>query len=82
MNPEFGCSLNKYVFEPIDAITAYNIKAQIEFALEKFEKRIDQLFVNVEPLEDLNTYDIDIIFNLKINNNQQQQISIRLNKVR
>lgn len=82
MNPEFGCRLSKYVFEPIDDITAYNIKAEIKFALEKFEPRIDNLFINVNPLEDLNTFDIDIIFNLKINNNKQQTISIRLNKIR
>ena len=82
MNPEFGCSLRKYIFEPIDPITAFNIKTEIKYSLEKYEKRIDQLSINVRPVEDLSTYDIDIIFNLKINNNLQQQISIRLNKVR
>ena len=68
--PDFGCPLYKYLFEPIDYITASNLKSIIEYSINKFETRIDQLYVNITPLEDQNTFNIDVIFNMKIKNKQ------------
>ncbi len=82
MYPDFGTKLNQYVFEPIDPITAFNIQKEIEFALTKYEPRIENLFINVTPQEDLNTYTIDVLFNLKINNTVQQKLILQLNKIR
>lgn len=83
MNPEFGCSLSKYLFEPIDYITAGDIQTEIIYAINKFETRIENLVVNINPLEDLNTFEIEVIFNMKIKNPEDTQtIIIKLNKIR
>lgn len=81
MNPEFGCRLDHYVFEPLDYITANSIKSEIIYALQKFEGRLSFLDVSVEPDEDNNTYIIDIYFSVSsiITN---QSINLKLNKVR
>lgn len=81
MNPTFGCALSKYLFEPIDGITTMSIKKAIKDSLQAFESRIDQLFINVVANEDLNSYDIEIIFNMKTSTNKQS-LSISLNKIR
>lgn len=83
MNPEFGCKLSKYVFEPIDYITAGDIQSEIIYAINKFESRVENLVVKVTPLEDLNTFEIEVIFNMKIKNPDETQIIIlKLNKIR
>lgn len=83
MYPEFGCYLSQYLFEPLDMITASNIKSSIEYAINKFEPRVNNLLVNVVANEDLNTFNIDIIFNMKIKSPETlQKISIKLSKVR
>lgn len=55
MLPEFGCDLNKYIFEPRDRILEVEIKAEIMQAIEKWEPRItiksiDINFVNGNAL--------------------------------
>lgn len=83
MKPDFGCNLSKYVFEPIDYITASDIQTEIIYAINKFEPRVENLLVNVTPLEDLNTFKIEVIFNMKIKNpDETQTIVLKLNKIR
>ena len=83
MKPDFGCNLTKYLFEPVDYITAANIRNEIMYAINKFEPRVDNLVVNVNPLEDLNTFEIEVIFNMKIKNPENiQTIILKLNKIR
>ena len=81
MNPSFGCNLGKYLFEPLDPITALSIQTDIEFAIKKFEERIEKLQVNVDPDEDSNTFNISIIFSIKVIN-KEQKLLFTLNKVR
>jgi phage baseplate assembly protein W len=81
MNPTFGCALTKYLFEPIDGITTMSIKKAIKDSLQAFETRIDQLFINVIPNEDTNSYDIEVMFNMKTST-ARQSLTISLNKIR
>jgi phage baseplate assembly protein W len=81
MNPTFGCVLTKYLFEPIDGITTMSIKKAIKDSLQAFETRIDQLFINVIPNEDTNSYDIEVMFNMKTST-ARQSLTISLNKIR
>lgn len=81
MNPKFGCSLGRYLFEPIDAVTSVSLKKSIEDAIRQFESRVDNLKIIVTPNEDQNTYDIDIIYNMKTVTNEQK-LKISLNKIR
>jgi phage baseplate assembly protein W len=80
--PEFGCPLSKYIFEPIDGITAISLKTTIMDAIHKFiEDRIDNLAVNVTASPDEQTISIDVIFNIKTSD-KQQTLSLTLNKIR
>jgi phage baseplate assembly protein W len=40
LQPEFGCNLEHYVFEPINATMETNIKLTVTNALRRFEPRI------------------------------------------
>lgn len=81
MNPMFGCKLRAFLFEPIDDVTAVYIRKEIEYAIETFEPRIEELQVNVIPDEDNNTYIINIFFTMKVIKSTQN-ITISLNKIR
>ncbi len=81
MYPDFGCSLRKYLFEPIDEITSGYIRKEIFTSVEKYEPRIERLEVIVEPNEDENSYNINIIFQMKVLKTQKS-ISFSLDKVR
>jgi len=81
MNPEFGCNLEKFLFDSIDPITGIYIKEEIEKALNTFEQRIENLVVDVIPDEDNNTFEINIYFNMKVLKTQQN-VSFTLDKIR
>lgn len=81
MNPEFGCPLQRFVFEPLDNITARQIKNTIIDSILKFETRINDLDVSIIPDENNNTYTIDVIFSMKTSD-KKQTINITLNKIR
>jgi len=79
--PDFGCALNRFVFEPIDEVTSLLLQKTIIDTLLKYESRIDQLEVDVIPDEDNNTYEIYIVFSMKTSN-IKQTINISLDKIR
>ncbi len=62
---DLGCDLDRYLFEPIDNLTAKDIVDEIENALE-FETRIQNLQIVVTPDPDNNTFQIDLTFELDI----------------
>ena len=63
-NRTMGCPLQQYLFEPIDISTAINILEEVELAINKYEPRAKNLEVVVIPKEDLNTFEINITFNV------------------
>ena len=81
MHPTFGCSLEQYLFDPIDQITALYIQKQIETSILTFEPRAENLQVIVEPDEENNTFNISVIFTMLIVNTQKQ-LNFQLNKIR
>lgn len=81
MNPEFGCPLSQYIFEPIDGITMIAMKATIINSISRFEKRVENLQVFLTASPDNNTINIDVIFNMKTSTNQQT-LGLTLNKIR
>lgn len=81
MYPDFGCNLAQYLFSPLDQITALYIQKTIEDSINRFESRIEGLEVVVEPNIDEQTFNIYIVFSMKVTNNQQE-INFLLNKVR
>jgi hypothetical protein len=81
MNPEFGCPLHRFIFEPLDNITATQIESAIIDSIQKFESRIDKLNVFISTNDNTNTFDISVIFTMKTSS-QTQTINITLNKIR
>jgi len=61
-NPNFGCNVKRYLFEPIDDITTNNIREEISRSITNFERRCQLLDVIVEPDYDNNGYTISIKF--------------------
>lgn len=58
--PEFGCSLEQYLFEPISELYGRLIGEDILNSIAKYEPRIEVTAVNVLTLPDDNRYDIEI----------------------
>ena len=54
------------LFEPIDAITTFEMRDRILDTLRKHEPRIGSLFVDVVASADTNSYDVSIEFGLRV----------------
>jgi phage baseplate assembly protein W len=80
-NPYFGGGIRASLFENIDSNTAYNIKTQVEIAIENFEPRAKVIAVYVTPYPDQNAYNIEIIFST-INNPQPITFNVLLDRIR
>ncbi len=62
LTPEFGSSLEQYLFEPITEIYARAIGDDILTSLEKYEPRIEVLKVLVLPNPDQSQYNISVAY--------------------
>lgn len=62
LTPEFGSSLEQYLFEPITEIYARAIGDDILTAIERYEPRIEVLKVYVLPNPDENQYNISVAY--------------------
>jgi phage baseplate assembly protein W len=60
--PEFGSSLEQYLFEPITEIYGRIIAEDILNSIEKFEPRIEVQKINVITKPDENMYDIGVSY--------------------
>jgi len=65
LSPEFGCRLDKYLFEPLSEFNAHVIASDILRNLEKFETRVNFTGVNITPLYDELQYYIEINYTIK-----------------
>lgn len=74
-NPEFGCIMHEYLFQPIDASTKYFIKDSIEKAILYFEPRITLNDVIINSDRELDGI-VDIILDYTI-----RKINVRSNIV-
>lgn len=66
-NPNFGIDVEDYIFEIIDFITSNALFREITTAIEEYEQRvtIDYSRSIVEPLEELNSYYILLIYTIE-----------------
>lgn len=60
--PEFGNSLYKYLYEPINDLTAEKIRNEISFMFEKWEPRVQILGISVQGVIDEQMYKIVIAY--------------------
>lgn len=80
-NPNFGSTINQFLFENFDSITKSNIKAAVEDALSNFEPRANVLRVDVNYLIDDSAVQISVVFNT-INNSTPTTVDMLLYRVR
>ena len=63
-NPLLGSNVRSSLFDFVDYGTAALIKDQIENTISNFEPRVNDVFVDVNPLPDLNEFDVTITYNI------------------
>jgi phage baseplate assembly protein W len=62
--PFFGGNISSYLFENVDGFTAIAIRNDIERAIYRFEKRINDVKVQVSNDIDTNSYNVTIGFRI------------------
>lgn len=62
LTPDFGCSLERYLFEPITDSLAKIIGDEILNAITSYEPRIDVINIKISPQPDLNQYSIQVVY--------------------
>lgn len=63
-NPIFGSDVKVRLFDFVDFGTASILEKQIQVAIENYEPRINNLFVDVNPKPDQNEFEITVSFNI------------------
>ena len=63
-NSIFGSDVYRSLFDFVDFGTASIIQEQIKTALNNFERRIDNVKVEVEPRPDDNDFEVTVIFDI------------------
>ena len=61
-NPNFGCNLRKYLFEPMNSFTASSIENEIKMSIENYEPRVRLIVVVATPFEKQNAYAVTVEF--------------------
>jgi hypothetical protein len=75
-HPEFGCGMDKYIFELMDPMIAASIEAEIKYALDRWEPRVTVREVDVIDDPDYNRILIKIKYFIKsdIQSNEYEYI--------
>lgn len=75
-HPEFGCGMSKYLFELIDPMIKESIKAEIEYAVQRWEPRVVIRNVEVKDDPDYNRLTVKLVYSIKndIDSNQYEYI--------
>ena len=63
-NSLLGSDVRSSLFEFVDFGTASTIQDQIQVAIENFEERVENLYVEVDPVPDDNTFNVTVIFDI------------------
>ena len=79
LDPEFGSSLERFLFENVSPVVGKIIGDSIVNAIETYEPRVEVLNVSVYPIPDENIYKIKLTFKY-IDINKSSSINILLEK--
>ena len=63
-NSLLGSDVRSSLFEFVDFGTASTIQDQIQVAIENFEERVENLYIEVDPVPDDNTFNVMVIFDI------------------
>lgn len=75
LNPEYGNTLYKYLYEPINTITAEKLGNEIYTMFKTYEPRIDIKKIKVTPYPDDNEYQVIILYTVPLLNSAVQTFS-------
>ena len=81
-NSVFGSDVYRSLFDFVDFGTASIIQEQIKTALNNFERRINNVKVEVEPRPDDNDFEITVIFDIIGQDFPKQEFSFILEATR
>lgn len=79
--PEIGGSLRPLLFEPIDAVTTYEIRDRILQTIRNHEPRVTNVLVDVVALPDQNEYNVTLEYSIAATGNTDR-ISVVLERIR
>ena len=65
MNPRYGSDIRRYLFEPLDYGTAFQIKGNIRDTLERFEPRINVLDIKCKLNFTDNGFDVELQYSVR-----------------
>lgn len=68
-DPDYGVNLNKFLFEPADALTENEINEDIAYAIKTFEPRVELVSITSEMVE----YGVNITITYFVKNVPQLQ---------
>ena len=63
-NSLLGSDIEKSLFEFVDFGTASVIQNQVEISIKNFEPRVTNVVVEVDPIPDQNTFNVNVIFDI------------------
>jgi phage baseplate assembly protein W len=81
-NSTLGSNVRSTLFEFIDYASASVIQNQIETVLFNYEPRIENVQINVIPFIDENSFEVNVIFDIKGQDFPQQNFSFLLEAAR
>ena len=79
--PEVGSNIRGLLFELADPLTISNLRSAIRETIINYEPRVNIIALNVTDNADRNAYDIELIFTLR-NNTEQNRITLTLRRLR
>ena len=65
MNPRYGSDIRRFLFEPLDYGTAFQIKGNIRDTLERFEPRISVIDIKCTPNFQDNGFDVELQYSIR-----------------
>ena len=65
MMPDYGGDIRRFLFEPLDYGTGFQIKSNIRDTLERFEPRISVIDIKCTPNFDDNGFDVVLQYNVR-----------------
>lgn len=79
-NPEYGCRIKSFLFEPFDESIAKRIGIEVQETIQNFEPRVEIIGINVNMKWENSSYDVNIVYRL-INTQSLDTLNITLERL-
>jgi uncharacterized protein len=81
-NPNIGSRVSDLLFEPFDFVTAGLIHDEIKYTIEAFEPRVSLNTINVYMDDNLNAFDVEIVYTIVGQPATPQNLNVILERTR